>query len=237
MSARPSFQAAARRGLSIVELLVGVAVGLFVVAAATVLVSGQLGENRRLLLESQLQQDLRATSDIIARELRRSGSNLKDFELVATPASAATRNTLAPATAASSGNQIDFRYQRSIFVDPEVGFRLQAGVIQTNLVSSDPARPSGWQDLTDRNVVNVTAFTVTSTQDPTQEVPCPTLCPGGGTACWPQVNVREFMVEISAQLTNAPEVRRSVRSRVRARNDEILFRYPTAASAARACPP
>ena len=67
--ARPRRQ----RGLSIVELMVGVAIGLFVVAAATMLVSTQLSDNRRLMLETQVQQDLRASADIITRELRRAG--------------------------------------------------------------------------------------------------------------------------------------------------------------------
>ena len=51
--------------------MVGVTLGLFVVAAAALMVSTQLGENRRMLLESQLMQDLRAASDIITRDLRR----------------------------------------------------------------------------------------------------------------------------------------------------------------------
>ena len=51
--------------------MVGVAVGLFVVAAASMLVATQLSDNRRLTLETQVQQDLRAAADIITRELRR----------------------------------------------------------------------------------------------------------------------------------------------------------------------
>ena len=53
--------------------MVGVAIGLFVVAAASMLVVTQLSDNRRLTLETQVQQDLRATADIITRELRRAG--------------------------------------------------------------------------------------------------------------------------------------------------------------------
>lgn len=70
-----AFAMARQRGLSLVELLVGISVGLFVLAGATLLLSTQLGDNRRLLLETQLQQDLRATMDIITRELRRAGVN------------------------------------------------------------------------------------------------------------------------------------------------------------------
>ena len=61
------------RGMSLVELMVGIAVGLLIVAAATCVLVSQLHDHRRLMLETQLQQDLRTASDIIVRELRRSG--------------------------------------------------------------------------------------------------------------------------------------------------------------------
>ena len=54
-------------------MMVGIAIGLFIVAGAVALVATQLGENRRMLLETQVQQDLRAAADIITRELRRGG--------------------------------------------------------------------------------------------------------------------------------------------------------------------
>ena len=83
------------RGLSLIELMVGIAVGLFIVAAATVLVSGQLGENRRLMLDTQLQQDLRATADIITRELRRANANSPSENFISYPTRAAQENSLA----------------------------------------------------------------------------------------------------------------------------------------------
>jgi len=33
----------------------------------------QLGDNRRLLLEAQMQQDMRTAADLISRDLRRAG--------------------------------------------------------------------------------------------------------------------------------------------------------------------
>ena len=61
----------AQRGLSIVELLVGVAVGLFIVAGSTKLFVDYLSNNRGLLLETRINQDLRAAADLVARDLRR----------------------------------------------------------------------------------------------------------------------------------------------------------------------
>jgi type IV pilus assembly protein PilW len=62
-----------QRGLSIVELLVGIAVGLFVVGGAIKLMVDNLTNNRRMLVETRVNQDLRAAADLIARDLRRAG--------------------------------------------------------------------------------------------------------------------------------------------------------------------
>ena len=64
---------AAQRGLSMVELMVGIALGMFLVAGASTLFVNHLDNSRRLLLEARLNQDLRATADLITRDLRRAG--------------------------------------------------------------------------------------------------------------------------------------------------------------------
>lgn len=217
------------RGLSLVELMIGIAVGLFIVAAATVMATGQLGENRRLLLESQLQQDLRATSDIITRELRRSGAIIGAQNLVATSTAPAQANAVSATTPASGVHnpaEITFRYERNIVEQGPWGFKLQDGIIKTQLVSSITGLSAGWQDLTDGSVMEVTQFRVAITPEPTDgiEVPCPKMCPSGDTTCWPRMYVRDFAVDITARLRSAPEVVRSIRSTVRARNEQVVFR-------------
>lgn len=217
------------RGLSLVELMVGITVGLFIVAAATVMVSGQLGENRRLLLESQLQQDLRATADIITRELRRVGANVDAQNLVATSNVAAQANGLSsttPASGATSPANFTFQYERTLLEHGPWGFKLENGVIKTLLV--------GWQDLTDGSVMEVTQFSITVNNEPGVQIPCPKICPSGDTVCWPRVFVRNFVVEITARLRSAPQVVRSVRSDARARNE--LVQFNTGGSPPAACP-
>ena len=60
-------------GLSLVELLVGAAIGLFLVGGATKLFIDTLDDSRRLIIETRVNQDLRAASDLVARDLRRAG--------------------------------------------------------------------------------------------------------------------------------------------------------------------
>ena len=64
---------AGQRGLSIVELMVGIAVGMFLVAGAVTMFVGNLTSSRQLLVEARVNQDLRATVDLISRDLRRAG--------------------------------------------------------------------------------------------------------------------------------------------------------------------
>lgn len=211
-----------RRGLSLVEMMVGVAVGLIVVAGATLLVATQLGDNRRLLLETQVQQDLRAAADIVTRDIRRSGAWLDTARLgIWTPGATPQANpysALLPASAAAT--QVTYQYLRSPGASTtDYGFRLQSGVIQTLLGGA-------WQDLTDVRVVRVTRFDITPRHAPAIQMPCPNECPGGGTACWPTLTVRELVVDITGVAVGDASVQRSLSTTVRPRNDEVTGACP-----------
>ncbi|MFO1266671.1 MAG: hypothetical protein U1F67_07795 [Rubrivivax sp.] len=224
----------AARGLSLVELMVGITVGLFIVAAATVLVSSQLGENRRLMLDTQLQQDLRATADIITRELRRVGAWRAAQNGIAYPTLEAQENPFASSMAPSASGvygDVSFFYDRSATEQGPWGFRLNGatGAIQTRLGPS-----VAWQDLTDQNVMEVTAFTIAIQREPEQVLPCPRLCPSGDTSCWPALQVRNFVIEIRARSRADPSVTRRIQSVARARNDWVEFR--TTGTPKPACP-
>lgn len=230
---RPRSPGRARQaGLSIVEMMVGVTIGLFVVAGATLLVAGQLSSNRLLVVDTQIQQDLRATADIIARELRRAGAvqdalarrTLWYPDMVVSPAVNPAATVMEPIDAASS--QALFLYQREPAVGA-YGFRLNGTRIQSRLSGS-------WQDLTDDNVLRVTNFSITPQNSPAVVVPCPHDCPGGGQACWPLARQRHYVVAIDAQAANDPSIVRSIRATVRVRADLVRRQ---AGITAGICPP
>ncbi|MDO9316463.1 MAG: hypothetical protein Q7T97_18165, partial [Burkholderiaceae bacterium] len=60
-------------GVSLVELLIGISLGLFIVGAALSMLVVHLRESRTLIAQSRLMQDLRTATDLIARDLRRAG--------------------------------------------------------------------------------------------------------------------------------------------------------------------
>lgn len=208
----------AQRGVSLVELMVGITVGLFVVAAAAMLVGSQLTENRRLLLETQLQQDLRSSADIVARELRRAGYWNQSQQGIWTPTGAPVPNPRA-AVDMPAANEVRYTYNRGPGQTGPYGFKLNTstGSIQTLLAAA------GWQDLTDRNTLRITGLTINPVNS-TVPLPCPKACPApaGAQDCWPQMVIRSFDVTIAGQAVHDAAVRRTLTTNVRLRNDLVV---------------
>ena len=233
-SNRRSTALASRRqsGLSLVELMVGVAVGLFVVAGATVAVSNQLGDNRRLMLETQIQQDLRAAADLVSRDVRRSGYWAKaESGVWHAGAAAVVNNPYTPLQGVVHGvaaSSVQFGYSRgAVALENNVlddatdrsGFRLSNGAIQMYT-------GGGWQALTDSTTLRITTFQVTL-KNSDIDLACFNACPVGAVACPPRQTVRDITVFIEGTAVHDAAVRRSARSNVRLRNDVITGACPT----------
>ena len=215
----------AQRGLSIVELMVGVVIALFIAAAGAALLASHLRENRALLLEARLMQDLRTAADVVSRDLRRAGHWGAAIDGVwADGASSVTANpyaALAPMAAASDA--ASFRYSRDAIeyhlVDPneQFGFRLRNGAIELQLGAGN------WQALTDAGTLMITQFTVTPTvQNVSLEAFCAVPCPPASVACSPQQQVRSLALAITGRLVADASVKRSLHSSVRLRNDVVV---------------
>ena len=204
-----------QRGLSLIELLIGVAIALFIAATGSTLLVGHLRENRALLLETRLTQDLRTAADVITRDLRRAGY-WGNAGTGANPYAA-----LAPAAAASDA--VSLRYSMDptennvVDSNEQFGFRLRGGAIELQLGAGN------WQALTDAGTLTVTAFSVTpDVQDLSLASFCATACAAGSTTCPPHQQVRNLVVAITAALVSDTRVVRSVRSNARVRNDTVV---------------
>ena len=204
-----------QRGLSLIELLIGVAIALFIAATGSTLLVGHLRENRALLLETRLTQDLRTAADVITRDLRRAGY-WGNAGTGANPYAA-----LAPATAASDA--VSLRYSMDptenniVDSNEQFGFRLRGGAIELQLGAGN------WQALTDAGTLTVTAFSVRpDVQDLSLASFCATPCAAGSTTCPPHQQVRNLAVAITAVLVSDNRVVRSVRSNARVRNDAVV---------------
>jgi prepilin peptidase dependent protein B len=215
-----------QRGLSIVELLIGLALGLFIVATATTLLLGRLQGHRELLLQSRLMQDLRVAADVVTRDLRRAGYWGEASAAVRPSAASGARSNpytlLSPADHASDA--VTFRFSRDEHEDHGVdanehfGFRLQHGVIEMLLGGR-------WQALTDSATLIVTTFRITpGLQEIALDGFCAEPCAPASTVCPPRQLVRSLAVSISGRAATDPAMVRTVRSHVRLRNDTIVGR-------------
>lgn len=224
----------AQRGLSLVEMMVGIAVAMIIVAAATMTVATQLSDNRRLLTELQVQQDLRAATDTISRELRRAGFWVDAGTQVPVPGSTLSdmRNPRA-ALVVGGSSKLEYQYDR-IAAAPGNAFGFCQGAAcptaSPGTIRSKLSRPDGagsfWHELTDDKAVNITAMTITPLTGPTTKLACPSLCADGSTACWPTIAVREALITVTGQAVSDPAVQRTLTSRVRLRNDVVTIAVP-----------
>lgn len=232
-------QGTRQAGLSLIELLVGLAIGLFVVAAATLLLGHHLGDHRRLALEMQLQQDLRAAADLVARDLRRAG-HWEHAQLglaqPGTPPQPNPYTVLTAAAAGTPGSTVMHAYSLDRVSDSsendvvdshdQSGFRLRRGAVDSQLGQGN------WQQLTDPAALTVTAFELVLLQQPLDlERFCARPRPIGscpaGSDCPPRQLLREFLLRIDGQSAQDPAVRQRLQARVRLRNDQLRGECPS----------
>jgi type IV pilus assembly protein PilW len=203
--------------MSLVELMVGVVVGLFIVAAAAYFVVNFNADNRRLLLEARLTQDMRAAMDIVTRDVRRAGywqnaaSGVTIFG--ATPPtvsySATGFGALTPASGATASS-ITYAYDKSASAAATSADQFAFGLSNNTLVTVIGTSAS--QPLTDPNLMLVNRFDV-STATAQETITCPS---SGAT---PSVSVRTVTITLSASSAADPSVARTLSNTVRIRND------------------
>ncbi len=211
---------AVSRGFALVELMVALTVGLLVVAAGLALVSIHVRDNRSLVHESRLVQDLRSAADMVTRGARRAGYWAEAAAGVAHGASAPMANPYAAVAAAPAALAYAFSRDavenHTLDANEAYGFRLNKGVIEMRLGGS-------WQALTDAGTLTVTAFDILPTvQERPLEGLCLHACAAGDAACPPRHQVRSLAVHISARSAVDATVLRSISTHVRLRNDAVV---------------
>ena len=216
-----------RRGLSLVELMVGLVVSMIVVGGAISMMVRLQTTTWRLLYETRLNQDLRAAADLVARDLRRGGfwGNAIQGTLAVGAGSSVAQNPYA-ALSNSSSDGVSYRFSRdatenNTLDDAErFGFRRHDGVLQMQTANGV------WQDLTDDKNLLVTALTITPTLTTLALGSlCSKPCAAGTPNC-PVSTVRSLAVTLTGQSVRDSAMVRSINLTVRLRNDESAGQCP-----------
>lgn len=230
-------------GASLVELLVGLVVGLLVIAGATALFANHINNSRRLNLEARVNQDLRTAADTISRDLRRGGywENSIAGTVIAAASAATAPNPNSSITYNTATSIISYSLARdssagrtsndnNLNTDEQFGFRLNAGAVEMQLGSGN------WQQLTNPQHVTVTFFKITPSEtavdirDSCTKKCCDAIVTGVCTsinqALCPKVTVRQYALLLSGQSVRDAAVKRTLEQKVRVRNDLISGACP-----------
>ncbi|NWG73909.1 MAG: prepilin-type N-terminal cleavage/methylation domain-containing protein [Rubrivivax sp.] len=211
-----------QRGLSLPELMVGIVVGLIVVAGAIALLVGNVGTSRRLLIEARVNQDLRAAADVVAREVRRAGFWENAIAGTVTTATSQSAPANPNAAVSASASTITYSVARdtpegrsatdsTLDDDEQFGFRLNGGVLEMQ-VGAD-----SWQPLTDPNIITINNFAITPTET-VLDIRASCAKPCTGSNC-PTVTVRSYAISLRGTAVHDSSVARTLVERVRVRND------------------
>ncbi|MCK2087795.1 prepilin-type N-terminal cleavage/methylation domain-containing protein [Thauera aromatica] len=194
------------QGVSLIELMVGLLIGLLVVAAVGGVYVSTTRSSADILAANRLNQEVRAITELMNFEIRRAG-----FGLDAGEESVAIDD---------SGSCIVYRYQFG-GSERNAGFRLNAGQIELKDGGTLEDCSSGtWAAVTDSSMVNITALDFDASGSAcfdritSDAIDCSDLVSG--------VLVRRITVEIAAQLTADQSVAVQTRDTIRVRNDRVF---------------
>lgn len=224
----PTITAQARQqGLSLVELMIGIALGLFLLASASTVMVSQIGEHRRLMLETRTEQDLRAIAELMQRELRQAGAwpnAWRSHWSEANPQPMA--NPYAAVSVGDEGRRLEFRVSAAllspgkaeddVFVpaNESRGFAYSAGVLRARIGSN-------WQPLSDPETLRVLDFRATLNETPIAlSSACAKPCDGLAD-CPPRATLRDVRIQLDAEAAHDASVKRRLDFQVRLQADEI----------------
>ena len=216
-------------GLSIVELMVGMVVGLIVVGAALLMIASMTGESKSVILQARLSQDMRAAMDLIVRDIRRAGYwyNAEDGAwLTGSTTVATTYGSTGYGTVTSSGGTaMTYAYSSPSRTSPvsTVPSSEQYGVRLNTSTKAVEMQVAGgtYQAITDPSTTSITSLALTLNTS-SLTVSCRSACPvSPGYTCPPTVSVRTVDISMTGQAANDASVVRTLAEKVRLRNDLI----------------
>lgn len=225
-----------QRGISLVEMMVGLTVGLIVLTGAMAMFVNNTVNSRHMLIEARLNQDLRAVADVITRDVRRAGywgNAITGTKAIGVTTAAAT-NPYAGVTMTASS--IGYAYSKptltaGAWVEAEdnvlnynseaFGFRLYQSAVQMKTQGSAGGAIDVWTNLTNPDAVTIDQFTLTPT---VVTLPlgnlCVTPCLAGAPNC-PTVNVRSFTLVLNGHSAVDTSIVRRLQTTVRVRGEQM----------------
>jgi len=235
----------ALRGFGLIEILLTLTFGLLLVAAITSWSVAHIGEQRRLLAQARLSQDLRAVIDLVGRDLRRAGHWGHAERGVWTGGEGApTPNPyvgLHPGVGTPS-TSLGHAYSREaddnglVDANERYGLRLNTSSGALEWRVSGAALPPGtgdqWQALTDPAALQVTQLQIRHEVDSVDLLAhcarstCPSPTDPAAPTCPPRLLLHRVTITLEGRDARDATLRRSLRETLRLRNEEVQGACP-----------
>lgn len=210
-----------QRGYSLLELLIGLGVGVFLLAGGVLIYTHIMKSFYDLLNVIQLDQQLRSAMEVMVTEIRRAGYSANSVNDInsgvnTNPFMASGADIISP-----SSTCILFTYDydssgllpslNATNYDKRFGYRLTGNTLQARALTDSVfnCASGNWIDITDTNLVNISNLTFTLT--PTVI----TLDNGVST-----LTMRNATISLTGSLINDASVTRTIVENVRVRNDK-----------------
>ena len=202
-----------QHGNSLVELMISMTLGLASITAMASLVGHGIALNTSLLAKSRLDEEMNAVVAVVSHDLKRTGYYALTDKIVKNPTNFSNpfdgSLSLSAYIAEPANSCINFAYDRNknglLDTSPnneKYGFRLRDNAVEVRLGGA-ACDESGWHDLTDPKVVQVTALKFIIKQSSVQQI-MQTL----------------VIIELQAHLKKHPDISRSINTSVLIENYE-----------------
>lgn len=211
-----------QKGISIIEILMALLISTIVTTAIITLFSNSLDTSRQLMGTAKLDQTLNNVMETIAQDIQRAGYTINATTSATNPFFSGNDDV----TIGSGSDCVTFSYQIDGTTTPTTsvnrfGYRLQntgpsVNAIQyrTSAAGANPCAGGGWANLTDPNIISISAFTVTLN---TTNINPST---GATTATTPYTSYRSVTITITGNLANDATVSRTITRTIKIFNNK-----------------
>jgi prepilin peptidase dependent protein B len=228
----PARRAAARqRGISLTELMIGLTIGLIVMAGIIGLFSGHLRSNNDLLRTTRLNNELRGAMDLIVRDLRRASYWGDSVAGVWYPNIPVLLSNPFFTVDTATAEEVTYRYDldsNGVVGDNET-YRIHRNATDgtIEMLSLDTSGAvTATTPITDADLTDITALTFTPV-DRTATTTCLLAGAGAVSPTPPVIHIRQITVTLTGQLRSDATVSRTLTESVRLRNDWIEGSCPS----------
>lgn len=214
---------AGQRGFSLIELLVGLVVGLIVVGAVTSFTVTMLRSNTQNIQSSRLTQDLRTAMSLVSREVRRAGYDAAAVSRLGVPSRAGLPSALSDyVTLQASNGCITYQYNRSAG-NQFRAIRLRNGTLEmaTSASAINGCNSGTWAPVSDPDVVNIQAMDVAETRQPFSAILQRQLVSGVTTVLAGCGVVRTLSLDIQGALARDNTISRTLHEDIKVRADPL----------------